>query len=197
VCAAAGRIVSLSHTDHTHEPINLRWLAQRNAGELIRRVLASADRQVRGDNGVGILLDCLSLVSGKPLQRNIDGGFIGSQMERKRAGIQQSVKSRRKDVLPSVLLHVVKPASPIDSSADGIGLHRPGQHMHDLTINFLHIDHRYAIEMTGVMWLASRVGIETGLIQNNGRLTTKIRLPHRPGGKLGTIGILPEKTNRR
>ena len=73
-------------------------------------------------------------------------------------------------MLPTVLLHMVVPARPVDPTRDGsAGRDRPSrcQHMHDSPIGPLnHIAHNQVIDVAHIIWLPTRRRIKRGLVQH-------------------------------
>ncbi len=71
----------------------------------------------------------------------------------------------REQVLSAVLLHMVKPAAPVDGALDGVGGDGLGQEMGDAPVLLDDFHHGDAVDGAEIEGLAAGSGIERGLIE--------------------------------
>ena len=122
----------------------------------------------------------------------IDGYAIRPKVEAHRLRCRDAQKRLGENVLPRVMLHMVKAARPIDHPMDCACRQGRAEDMDDGAVFGLDIDidHRRLVEHPAVVGLSAGAGIEVGLLQNDGGATLVDQRPGNLRRKAGRVAVV-------
>jgi hypothetical protein len=110
--------------------------------------------------------------------------------------LEKPKKTLGENVLARVLLHVVKPPRPVDTSSDSIGVDAFLEEVDDPAAVFENMDHGCSSEEAAVRRLAARLRVKAGLVEDDSRFSLKKKLIHDRRFKVSLVGILKIEPSR-
>ena len=114
-----GGVVPLD-PDDTDIPGHLRRFAQRDVSQIVASDGVDRHRAVLPDHAIDRIFDVERSFPRQLGQVEIDGAGLATQVKANGVAVVQFDASRREDVLPGVLLHVIETPAPVDDACDGV-----------------------------------------------------------------------------
>lgn len=177
--AAAGVVVKVRDNYHTNVFADGWLFAKRHEGQFSVRDKPCLDGPVFQHDAVGQGFYLLRLLNGQLIQPDINGDVIPAEVKGDGLCPQYLDKRRREDVLPGVLLHVIKPPGPIDLARNLLPLlgQRSFQAVADVTVHFHHVDDADAAQLAQIAGLPSPCRVKGSAVQHHVRCPVGFRPP--------------------
>ena len=188
--AAAGAAVRPGEGDDAHLTGEFLLAAVVQLRQLLRQGAGDLHRPVRPDGLVSQSFRLQGLVPGD-VGVVVDGHRLRPQVEAHIVAVKFFAQDAGDDVLSGVLLHMVKPADPVDGSHHHrAGFHRTVAGVENHAVSLMDIRHTHAAQGAVVRRLSAPLGIEGGAVQSHPPAVLRGLTGLNRGGKFPQKGVL-------